>query len=109
MKKKSKKSVRLYDLRKDNFPDKRGDDFRSLQVFTCWVCGVVTNRVVMRVPGVRGPRDLPEQQRVLAPRTRTESFVARTSASEGVHGCAPAGDRGVQGRAPEPRTERHRG
>ncbi|OGL73029.1 hypothetical protein A3E39_00750 [Candidatus Uhrbacteria bacterium RIFCSPHIGHO2_12_FULL_60_25] len=47
MKKKSKKSVRLYDLRKDNFPDKRGDDFRSLQVFTCWVCGAVTNRVVM--------------------------------------------------------------
>ena len=40
-------TVKLYDLRERNYPDKRGDVFRSLQVFECRVCGALTNRVVM--------------------------------------------------------------
>ncbi len=39
--------VILYDLRKDNYPSKRGDTFRSLQVFECWVCKAVTNEIIM--------------------------------------------------------------
>lgn len=39
--------VILYDIRKKNYPHERGDDFRSLQVFECWVCGSFTNQVVM--------------------------------------------------------------
>ncbi|MBI5152919.1 MAG: hypothetical protein HZA36_00435 [Parcubacteria group bacterium] len=37
----------LYDMRKKDYPNKRGDTFRTLQVFKCWVCGGLTNRVVM--------------------------------------------------------------
>lgn len=47
MTKANKETVRLYDLRKSNYPDQRGDVFRSLQVFECWVCGARTNRIVM--------------------------------------------------------------
>jgi len=43
----TRKEIVLYDLRKRNYPNKRGDSFRSLQVFECWVCGVLTNEVVM--------------------------------------------------------------
>ncbi|GEM_PF-1655422 len=39
--------VKLYDLRERNYPHKRGDRFRSLQVFECWVCGALSNEVVM--------------------------------------------------------------
>lgn len=39
--------TKLYDLDVRGYPDKRGDVFRSLQVFECWVCGARTNRVVM--------------------------------------------------------------
>jgi len=39
--------VILYDLRVGNYPNRRGDEFRSLQVHECRVCGAVTNRVVM--------------------------------------------------------------
>ncbi len=37
----------LYDLRERTYPHQRGDIFRSLQVFECWVCGACTNRIVM--------------------------------------------------------------
>ena len=37
----------LYDLREQRYPNKRGDTFRSLQVFECWVCGALTNLVIM--------------------------------------------------------------
>lgn len=43
----AKDKIILYDIRKRNYPNKRGDDFRSLQVFECWVCGTFTNQVVM--------------------------------------------------------------
>lgn len=49
---------RLYDLHERNYPNQRGDSFRSLQVFECWVCNGVTNRVVMGGSpgyGVRAP------------------------------------------------------
>lgn len=39
--------VKLYDIRKRDYPNKRGDSFRSLQVFKCWVCGALTNQVIM--------------------------------------------------------------
>ena len=39
--------VILYDLRKDDHPDQRGDRFRSLQVFECGICGAVTNSMLM--------------------------------------------------------------
>lgn len=39
--------MKLYDIRERKYPDKRGDVFRSLQVFECWVCKALTNRVVM--------------------------------------------------------------
>lgn len=39
--------VRLYDLTKRDYPNQRGDTFRSLQVSECWVCGALSNRVVM--------------------------------------------------------------
>lgn len=38
---------KIYDLRKSDYPTTRGDVFRTLQVFQCWVCGVLTNRAVM--------------------------------------------------------------
>ena len=38
---------KLYDLRKRDYPNKRGNHFRSLQVFECWVCGALSNEVVM--------------------------------------------------------------
>ncbi|RJQ37511.1 hypothetical protein C4552_00545 [Candidatus Parcubacteria bacterium] len=37
----------LFDLREHAYPSRRGDSFRSLQVFECWVCRAQTNRVVM--------------------------------------------------------------
>ncbi|MEK7498536.1 MAG: hypothetical protein AAB611_01600 [Patescibacteria group bacterium] len=37
----------LYDMRKKDYPNKRGDTFRTLQVFKCWVCNALTNRVTM--------------------------------------------------------------
>ncbi|MDO8560794.1 MAG: hypothetical protein Q7R91_01095 [bacterium] len=40
-------AVRLFDLTKRDYPNKRGDVFRGLQVFECWVCGALSNRVVM--------------------------------------------------------------
>lgn len=39
--------VVLYDMRKKDYPNKRGDTFRTLQVFKCWVCCALTNKVVM--------------------------------------------------------------
>ena len=39
--------VRIYDLEERNYPNQRGDSFRSLQVFECWVCGALTNWVIM--------------------------------------------------------------
>lgn len=39
--------ITLYDIRKHDYPNKRGDHFRSLQVFECWVCNALTNEVVM--------------------------------------------------------------
>lgn len=39
--------TKLYDLRNRDYPNKRGDSFRSLQVFECWVCGALSNEVVM--------------------------------------------------------------
>lgn len=40
-------AVRLYDISQRNYPNQRGDSFRSLQVFECRVCAAVTNHVVM--------------------------------------------------------------
>lgn len=37
----------LYDIEKRNYPNKRGDAFRSLQIFECWVCQALSNHVVM--------------------------------------------------------------
>lgn len=37
----------LYDIRRKDYPDERGDVFRSLQVFECWVCEALSNRVIM--------------------------------------------------------------
>lgn len=39
--------IKLYDIRKHDYPNKRGDNFRSLQVFECWVCGALTNQIIM--------------------------------------------------------------
>lgn len=39
--------LKLFDLTKRNYPSQRGDTFRSLQVSECWVCGALSNRVVM--------------------------------------------------------------
>ncbi|OGN41450.1 MAG: hypothetical protein A2606_01605 [Candidatus Yanofskybacteria bacterium RIFOXYD1_FULL_42_10] len=41
------KTVKLYDLRERNYPHNRGDKFRSLQIFECWVCGALSNQVIM--------------------------------------------------------------
>ena len=41
------KKTRLYDIPLRNYPSQRGDTFRSLQVFKCWVCNALTNKVVM--------------------------------------------------------------
>ncbi len=40
-------TVRLYDISQCNYPNQRGDSFRSLQVFECIVCTAMTNCVVM--------------------------------------------------------------
>ncbi|MBI5421136.1 MAG: hypothetical protein HZA35_02375 [Parcubacteria group bacterium] len=40
-------NIVLYDMRKKDYPNKRDDTFRTLQVFKCWVCGGLTNRVTM--------------------------------------------------------------
>jgi hypothetical protein len=39
--------VTLYDIREDRYPSKRGDEFRSLQVWECPICKARTNRVVI--------------------------------------------------------------
>lgn len=39
--------AKLYDLTTGNFPRERGATFRSLQVAQCWVCGALSNRVIM--------------------------------------------------------------
>src|SRR3989344_6026162 len=39
--------VILFDIREHNYPNRRGDSFRSVQVFECWVCVAVTNFVEM--------------------------------------------------------------
>lgn len=41
-------SLHLYDIRDRNYPNQRGDIFRSLQVFKCPLCDAVTNRVIMQ-------------------------------------------------------------
>ncbi|HCC23834.1 TPA: hypothetical protein DF272_06700 [Candidatus Falkowbacteria bacterium] len=41
------KKIVLYDLRKWDYPRRRGDVFRSLQVFKCPVCGALSNLVIM--------------------------------------------------------------
>ena len=41
------KTVKLYDLREKNYPNKRGDTFRSLQVFECPVCKALSNKVII--------------------------------------------------------------
>lgn len=40
-------TVRLYDVTTRDYPNQRGDIFRSLQIFKCWVCGVLSNRVIV--------------------------------------------------------------
>jgi hypothetical protein len=40
-------TVILYNLQKRDYPNKRGDVFRSTQVFECDVCHALTNEVVM--------------------------------------------------------------
>lgn len=52
----SVKKVRLYNLEKSNYPDRRGDFFRSLQVFECPICGAITNEVIMGGCFGYGPR-----------------------------------------------------
>lgn len=39
--------VLLYDIRERNYPNKRGDTFRSLQIFECDICKALTNCVIM--------------------------------------------------------------
>ena len=39
--------IRLYDIREKDYPNQRGDSFRSLQVFECAVCEALTNLVIM--------------------------------------------------------------
>ncbi len=39
--------VHLYDIRERNYPSFKGSTFRSVQVFRCWVCGTLTNRIVI--------------------------------------------------------------
>jgi hypothetical protein len=39
--------IKLYDLDKRDYLNKRGDSFRSLQVSKCWVCGALSNYVIM--------------------------------------------------------------
>ncbi len=39
--------VKLYDLDKRDYPNNRGDYFRSRQVYKCWVCGAISNCIVM--------------------------------------------------------------
>ena len=40
-------TVKLYDLTKSDYPNQRGDSFRSIQVFVCWVCDALSNKVIM--------------------------------------------------------------
>lgn len=47
MEKKKTESIKLFDLKKDNYPDQRGNTFRSKQIAECWICSALTNRVVM--------------------------------------------------------------
>ena len=54
---------RLYDLRERLYPSRRGDQFRSLQVFECWVCGAITNHVIMGGWPGYGVRTLCPQRR----------------------------------------------
>lgn len=39
--------MRLYDLREKDYPNKRGDSFRIIQVFECPTCLALTNLVIM--------------------------------------------------------------
>jgi len=39
--------AKLFDIHRDRYPNKRSDVFRSLQTYRCWVCGALTNQVVM--------------------------------------------------------------
>lgn len=39
--------IHLYDIRERNYPNKRNDNFRSLQIFECNVCEALTNFVIM--------------------------------------------------------------
>jgi hypothetical protein len=39
--------IHLYDIRERSYPNKRGDHFRSLQIFQCPICNAVTNRCIM--------------------------------------------------------------
>lgn len=39
--------TQLYDIREHNYPNQRGDHFRSLQVFECDICGAITNVVML--------------------------------------------------------------
>lgn len=38
---------KLYDIEKNDHPNKRGDEFRSIQIWKCSVCHALTNRVMM--------------------------------------------------------------
>jgi len=46
--------VVLYDMREKDHPNKRGDVFRTLQVFKCWVCYALTNKVKVTAGGYPG-------------------------------------------------------
>lgn len=40
-------TVKLYDINERDYPNKRGDTFRCLQVFECGICGGLSNHVEM--------------------------------------------------------------
>ncbi len=40
-------AVKLFDITDEDRPHKGGDEFRSVQVFKCWVCGALTNKVFL--------------------------------------------------------------
>ena len=42
------KKIILYDLRIENFPNEHVFEFRTLQVFKCWVCSALSNNVTRR-------------------------------------------------------------
>lgn len=37
----------IYNLDEKNYPNWRGAEFRSVQVFECWICGTLSNKVIV--------------------------------------------------------------